>query len=361
MSGRRVYLHVGTPKSGTSYLQDRLDRNRDLLDQHGLDYLVTRSGDHFEAALDLIGERWAGEEKAARGQWDALAVEARRSRRDVLVSHEILAAAGPASVARAMESFRGEEVHVVVTARDLGRQIPAEWQERVKHRGGRDYTTFLKALHRNYTSGEKDMWFWRVQHLPRILSTWGAGLPPGQVHLVTVPPSGGPRDALWDRFAQVVGLDPHAEYAESQTTNASLGGAEVTMLRRLNLELAEQQVPRKIYVDWVRETIVKEVLARRPDKVLATVPPGRRPSIETITAAWLEEIRTAGVDVVGDLGDLEPVWPDHSEGWPNPDHADPAVVADAAVEALAHVLARIGTVKGLDQGPVARLTRRLRS
>src|SRR5436190_24357059 len=135
MSGRRVYLHVGTPKSGTSYLQDKLALNRDELERQGLDYLRARSGDHFEAALDLIGERWAGEEKSARGQWDALVQEARKARRNVLISHEILAAADAESVARAVQSFPHDEVHVVVTARDLGRQIPAEWQERVKHRG----------------------------------------------------------------------------------------------------------------------------------------------------------------------------------------------------------------------------------
>ena len=57
MSQRRVYLHVGTPKSGTSYLQDKLALNRDELERQGLDYVRTRTGDHFEAALDLIGER----------------------------------------------------------------------------------------------------------------------------------------------------------------------------------------------------------------------------------------------------------------------------------------------------------------
>ena len=193
MSQRRVYLHVGTPKSGTSYLQDKLALNRDALERQGLDYVRTRKGDHFEPALDLIGEKWAGEEKNVRGQWDALVNEARRSRRHVLISHEILAAAGPESVDRAMASFPEHEVHVVITARDLGRQIPAEWQERVKHRGGRDYAAFLKALQRNYTRTDWTVWFWRVQHLPRIIETWGAALPPERIHLVTVPPADGPR------------------------------------------------------------------------------------------------------------------------------------------------------------------------
>ena len=355
---RRVYLHVGTPKSGTSYLQDKLALNRDLLEQHGLDYVATRTGHHFEAALDLIGEQWAGEEKTARGQWEALVAESRKAREHVLVSHEILAAAGPDSVARALASFPRHEVHVVVTARDLGRQIPAEWQERIKHRGRRDYAHYLEALEKHYVRGDFQLWFWKVQHLPRIIATWGAHLLPDRVHLVTVPPSGAPRDLLWKRFAGVVGLDPQAAYAQSETTNASLGGAEVTLLRRLNIELARRKVPRETYVEWVRETVVKEVLAVRPDMEPATVPPDRRAQVDAITAGWLEEIRAAGIDVVGDLEDLVPSWPDLDQAWSDPDDADPEVVAQAAIEALAHLLDEIEPP--VEIGPVARLTRRLR-
>ncbi len=355
---RRVHLHVGTPKSGTSYLQDRLALNRGRLEQQGIDYIHTRRGNHFEAALDLIDETWAGEEKAARGQWEALALDARKARRDVLVSHEILAAAGPEHVARAMASFPDHEVHVVLTARDLGRQIPAEWQERVKHRGRRDYREFLRALEKNYARTDWLMWFWRVQHLPRILDTWGADLPPEQVHLVTVPPSGGPRDLLWKRFAGVVGVTEEASYAESETTNESLGGAEVTMLRRLNIELAEREVPRDTYVEWVREGLVKDVLAQRAAQERATVPPQHRAHLDELTAEWLQQIRESGIDVVGDLDDLVPVWPDEAS-WTDPDEADAAVVAEAAIQALAYVIDEIDAgTRGT--GPMARLTRRLR-
>jgi hypothetical protein len=355
---RRVYLHVGTPKSGTSYLQDKLALNRERLEQQGLDYLTTSSGNHFEAALDLIGEKWAGEERAVHGEWDALVVEARKARRHVLVSHEILAAAKPERVARALASFPRHEVHVVVTARDLGRQIPAEWQERVKHRGRRDYAEFLRALQKNYSRTDWQMWFWKVQHLPRIIATWGADLPPGRVHLVTVPPQGAPRDLLWKRFAGVVGLDARAAYAETGTTNASLGGAEVTMLRELNVALAERGVPRETYVEWVREKIVKEVLAERPGMQPASVPPSGRSQVDAITSRWLADIAASGVDVVGDLDDLVPAWPD-DEPWPDPDAADPVLVAESAVQALAHVLHELGPSTA-EVGAMARFTRRLR-
>ena len=358
---RRVFLHVGTPKSGTSYLQDRLALNRSVLGAQRLDYLDTRTGDHFEAALDLIDARWAGAEKQAKGQWDSLVSAAGRSSRDLLISHEILAAAEPERIALAMKPFADDEVHVVVTARDLGRQVPAEWQERVKHRGRRAYAPFVDAVERNHGRTDWQMWFWRVQDLPSVLGRWGAGVPPERVHLVTVPQSGGPSTALWDRFSAVIGLDPRATYAESETTNASLGGEEVTLLRRLNVELAERQVPRGTYVEWVRELVVKDVLAVRPDMRRATVPPDRRAFVDEVTAGWLEWVRRSGIDVVGDVDDLRPVWPDDADPWPDPDAPGNDTVADAAVQALAHVIETISEDDPRQRGPLARLGWRFRS
>ncbi|ROR89220.1 hypothetical protein EDD33_0037 [Nocardioides aurantiacus] len=334
MSRRRVLLHVGTPKSGTSYLQDRLARNRERLEADGLDYVATRSGDHFEAALDVLGTRWAGAEEQARGQWDELVATARTSRGDVLVSHEILAGAGPEVVERVRGSFPDHEVHVVLTARDLGRQIPAEWQERVKHRGRKDYASYLRTLQRNY--GDKPTPFWRVQHLPRILATWGHDLPPERVHLVTVPPADAPRDLLWRRFSDVLGLADPASYAASDRTNASLGGVEVTALRLINLATKERELPRDPYVRWVREGLVKEVLAARSTSPPATVPPTARARVDAVVEEWLADLRQTCTHVVGDLEDLRPVWPDESTTpWSDPDSADPQLVAQRVAEAAA--------------------------
>ena len=43
---KRVLLHVGTPKTGTSYLQDVLFRNRPVLAEHDIHYPAERFDDH---------------------------------------------------------------------------------------------------------------------------------------------------------------------------------------------------------------------------------------------------------------------------------------------------------------------------
>lgn len=353
---RRVFLHIGTPKSGTTYLQDKLALNRDEIARHGLTYPTTRTGNHFEAALDLIEERWAGQREVARGQWAALVGEVRRAPGDVLVSHEILAAATPAQVATAMTAFADDEVHLLLTARDLARQIPAEWQENVKHRGRRSFSKFISRVVQARRTNP-DVWFWRVQSVPDVLTRWGNGLSPERIHVITVPPAEAPRELLWERFAGVVGIAPHGSYAESDDFNPSLGIVEAAVVRRLNQALAGRGIPRDVYVDLVREVIARDTLAHRPGQIRAVLPERRWPFVEEVTSEWLDWIEGSGVDVVGDLEDLRPRRPDYTDGtWTHPDKPPADLVADAAVEALAAVITDIAPTH---KSPVRRLARRL--
>jgi hypothetical protein len=353
---RRVFLHIGTPKSGTTYLQERLAVNRDAIAAQGLTYPGTRTGNHFEAALDLIEERWAGQREVARGQWAALVNEARKAPRDVVISHEILAAATTAQVRAAMSAFAGDEVHVVLTARDLGRQLPAEWQEKVKHRGRRSFARFTSTVMQARRTNP-DVWFWRVQAIPDVLTRWGNGLPPDHIHVITVPRPGEAQEVLWQRFLGVVGLDPDREYADTTDLNPSLGIVEAAVVRRLNKLLAGKGVPRDVYVDLVREVVARDTLARRPDQIRAVLPARRWPFVEQVTAEWLDWLEGAGVDVVGDLAELRPERPDYSDGsWIHPDKPPADLVADAALEALAAVIEDIAPTH---KSPVRRLARRL--
>ena len=93
----RVLLHVGTPKTGTSYLQDVLFRNRRTLASAGILYPGDRFDAHFLAALDLMRLPWGGLETQAVGAWDKLATKVRKHDGTAIDSHEILATASRGS------------------------------------------------------------------------------------------------------------------------------------------------------------------------------------------------------------------------------------------------------------------------
>ena len=341
----RVLLHVGTPKTGTSYLQDVLFRNRRTLASAGILYPADRFDAHFLAALDLMRLPWGGLESEAVGAWDTLAKKVRKHDGTAIVSHEILATASRAQAGRALESLghgSGAEVHLVVSVRDLPRQIPAEWQENVKHRAALSYRKFLEQIRDPQRDSRIATWFWGVQELPELLQRWGHDLPPERIHLVTVPPAGGPQQLLWKRFSLVFGLDGIDLDLEAERHNPSLGVPETTLLRRLN-RAANHELEPADYRPMVRELLAHQTLSQRRDSPRLALPPEMHPWVQEVTASWVEEIERRGYDVVGDLHDLVGAPP--ATDYVDPDHPDEAQVAAAAVDALKAVLLESAKLK----------------
>ncbi len=336
----RVLVHVGAPKTGTSFVQDVLWLNRESLAEQGVLYPADRFDEHFLAALDLMQLQWGGLEQQAVGAWDRLAGRVREWRGTAIVSHEILATASRQQVRRALDSFGDAEVHVVLSARDLVRQIPAEWQENVKHRRTLGYRAFLDKITDERRASELASWFWGVQEVPDILDRWGGSLPPERVHLVTVPKPGADPGLLWQRFASVFGLDADALAPDTTRANPSLGVPETTLLRRVNKRVNQGVLVGDDYRLFVRELLAHQTLSRRNESARLRVPDDVRTWAVDLSEAWIEELAKRGYDVVGSLDELRP---DATRGsdFVDPDHADEADVADAAVDSLVRLLEEV--------------------
>lgn len=339
---RRVLLHVGTPKTGTTYLQDVCFRNRDLLAEHGILYPADRFDAHFLAALDLMRLPWGGLEEQAVGAWDRLAAEVRAFEGTAIVSHEILARATPAQARRALESLGhgagATEVHLVLSVRDLVRQIPAEWQENLKHRTTTSYADFLAELQEPSRGGIIASWFWAVQELPDIIDRWRHDLPASQVHLVTVPPPGSPRDLLWQRFVSTFGLDGLPLDLGTERANVSLGVPESYLLRQVNLR-ANDEIEPADYRELVREVLSHRTLSARTGSPRLALPPSSYPWVGELTAAWVAALESEGYDVVGSLAELSGPAP---SAYSDPDAPDLAQVADAAAESIVALVQDVG-------------------
>ncbi len=360
---RVVYLHIGAPKTGTTYIQDRLELNGPVLRRHGIHFPVGPLGlrashTHFRAALDLLGADWGGPSGHAEGQWEALMKRVRRLDGTVILSHEILAGATPGQISRAMADLAGSEVHVVYSARDLARQIPAAWQESIKQGRRWSYKSYLRKL-----QARPDLSFWKAQGLPDVLSRWSAGLTPERVHLVTVPSAGSPPELLWERVRGVFGIEPEWVSQDSVRVNPSMGVAETALVRRLNKRLRRSDLTKEDHRLLVKEMLVQRNLANRVNTRRASLPPRLYPWAQGVVDEWIEWVEGAGIDVVGDLRELRPVQPDPDERWVNPDRPGSKPMADAALAALTAMTMEAARRTPTDQQlsrRVGRAARRLR-
>jgi hypothetical protein len=330
----RVFLHVGSPKTGTTFLQDVLWSQRETGAQQGLLLPGQRFHDHYLATLDLRGlADDPSQPERARGIWDALVAEALAWDGNVLISHELFAGATAEQARRAVAALAAAaEVHVVVTARDHVRQISAEWQEHVKHRSAATFGDFVRGVR---DDDARTSWFWQVQDYAGVLERWGADLLPEQLHVVTVPPPGADPAILWERFARLLGVDPAAFDTELERSNSSLGVEQAELLRRVNLELGERLPLPGPYPLVVKNVLAHRILEPRTGTRLALGADDRAFAVES-SRAIADRLAAMEVDVVGDLAELVFAAAD-----PAAEPGDEAYVVPSDAALLAESLATI--------------------
>lgn len=331
---RRCYLHVGLPKTGTSYVQSIIWSSREALEAQGVQLPMHKRADHFQVALALRGLLDETMDSAhAFAALDRLAdAVPQLTAPAVLISHEFLAAATKEQADRLVGMFPGFEVHVVITARDLARQVPSAWQQRIKERELHRFEEFVDAVAARAPLADD---FWANQDLADVADRWGGAVPPERVHIVTVPRAGGELAQLHERFFSVLGVDPDRLPATAPARNSALGLVQAETLRRVSLALGDRLPhPRAGFGRVGKDYLAKKVLSpqggappRLPDRLVEWS--------RQVCQEWVQALQSRGYDVVGDPADLVPDPPGDARAEQTVSDAE---VADAAVRALATVL-----------------------
>ena len=338
-----VYVHVGLPKTGTTHLQDRLWVNRDLaLEKADLLYPGVTMEDHFHAAAHLQPERylaWATPERA--GAWPRMVAQMKAWPGKSVVSHELYANAKDQHIATLMDDLSfADEVHMVLTVRDLARQLPSVWQENVKNQRPASFDDFLASVARYrhadpVADGFAEEPFWEYQDYLAVVEKWAKVLPPERMHIVTVPAAGTaqPGDGLWERFLSVLGVNPAVLPKVGERDNTSLSAAQTEFLRRLNSRIQPADI------DWWRyEGIVKR---RFIGEALRATSAGKPLGLTAEQRVWAAEqsndmiatLEGAGYAVTGTLDDLRVDLSVDVDEAPPP---TPEQALEAGLDALAY-------------------------
>ena len=306
--GPRIYVHIGEPKTGTTFLQDALWANRARLAARGLQLPGYSDRDHSRASRDLRetprppadpADPWTGE-------WDVLAGQALCAADRAVISNELLAASSPQQAERGVCSLLRAEVHVVATVRSFAALLPAEWQEAVKCRGTVGWEAWLDAViaAEGAADRRRRSWFWRVHDTLTVLDMWSRHIPPDQVHVVTVPHQAS-GSLLWTRFATAMGIDPGGCDVTRGRRNSSLGYAETEFLRQMN-EALPAEMPDWFYAREIKQILAHGALSDRRGHARPVLPPSHAAWAAEQAEILLAGLRDAKYDIVGDLADLRP-------------------------------------------------------
>lgn len=341
---KRVFLHIGAPKTGTTFLQQVLDNNREAMADAGILYPKAVGDANHTAVWSLrntYGDSPAGRRMA--GDWDLLVEKTREWQgHTVVISSELFVYSEAPEAAKILTSFGDAEVHVIYTARDLVRQIPAVWQEQIKNRRVMPYRRFLAdVLGARKSSFARH--FWSAQEADQALKRWSQGLDPRHVHIVTAPAPGAPAGELWRRFAGTLGLDDQLYPSDIPAVNPSLSVTAAEILRRYNARHGKDIHIIKYRRDVFRPLEQPLVTAVKDTSKLPLTTAQRATIIEMSTTI-VDKLRAAGYDVVGSLDDLVPDKPGlldkRRSAGRGPDDLTDAEIIDGLLDVLDDLLRR---------------------
>jgi hypothetical protein len=324
---RRIYFHIGLPKTGTTFLQTTMWHNRRHLREQGFLYPGSRRMDHYNAAQTVRGSspRELGGDADA---WHRIVAELAAWEGDGLISHEFFSTVTRRQARRAVHALRPAEVHVVVTVRDYVRQFPAVWQEALKMNSEASFDEFMEQVLAFETSGA---WGWASQDIPAVLRRWSKAVPVDRIHVVTVPPRGAPRNLLWDRWCEVLGIDDSAFDLELSFGNESLGAQQAALLHRVKPHLSPPLTEGPIRHRWVRKYFGHQVLVPQKGERFG-LRPTHAQRLGELSATAAEAVRAGGYPVAGDLDDLVPS--ETQPELPHPDDVTEAQMLDVAAQAI---------------------------
>jgi hypothetical protein len=337
---QRLYLHIGLPKSGSTFLQSILGTNRAVLKEHGYIYPFVRQEGMFHAAVEMAGNPavWGLDEDEIRGTFERHLRRGRRQGGVIVISHEIFAAASDEKLEAIAEQVAEFEVHVVVTVRNTGRTITAQWQEQAKNGHLDTFDEFSgRLLEELSEEGAPLHGFWRAQNFAWLLERWSRLAPPERMHVVVTPVRDSGPDTLWRRFAEAIGLPPEVvDLSEVPRRNESLGVAQILLLHQV-VEALDGRLVQPWYSRVVKRWFAQTLLSAVPGPKPVTPAPVAGPLAEA-TQVWVDFVRAQGYDVHGDLDELLPEVP--AADARHPDRVEPVEMLEGLPGVLADMLVR---------------------
>lgn len=334
---KRVFVHVGLPKTATSYLQTLVWTHRDALKDAGLLLPGSERRDHLWATHMIEHQAWfyLSVDEHKKSAWERIKADVAAWDGDALISHEFLGSATQPQATRAIRELAadGAEVHLILTAREPLGLFAASWQESLKNLE----TEPMEDYSREVLDYPGPIWNWRALDARLVLERWTEILPADRVHVLPLaaPHRNAARDEIWQRFAGVLGVDPALCDTEQAFPNESMGVVEAETLRRVNPHLQETFVTPLDKGTYVRSYLADDRLVPRggerfwpqADRIEECRVRGRD------AVAYIED---SGFDVVGHLEDL--LVPDDLPERRTPDSVTDSEVAEVAVELVATML-----------------------
>jgi hypothetical protein len=306
----KLFLHVGFHKTGTTSLQDILNRNRAELLQQGLLYPKTRkfrAQHEFAWSAGQRGWGWKqfGGSQAGPGPAKRMYRLLRSAKEDVIISSEFLSELKPDQIKRLLSAIGNRELKVIFTVRPVAKILPSAYQQEIKNGSKLTFDSWLKRVLEPEKENRNKTRFW-TRHSHHIeIAKWAEVV--GKDRITVIISDESRPEFLTDSFFELVGAKTdNFRESKKEIVNRSMDMAEIELLRRIN-EKFDRNLGWDEYVTGIRSTLVKSWTQSLPSENS----PGRlanpeafKDRIDHKVTEVTEGIKSLGVEVIGDVDSL---------------------------------------------------------
>jgi hypothetical protein len=301
---RRVVIHIGPPKTGSTTLQDALRDNRDDLKRAGIRY--AGSGTQSSAAAMWATrrkDRTTGRQVPASA-WKQLLKEINDSiESTVVVSSEWFAAATPAQIRTISQELPGAEYQIVIALRSLDRILPSRWRQNVIEGATYSFTEWLELIFSPNTNPYGTR-FWHQHRHDELVQRWGEVF--GQRAITAICVDDADPDRLLRHMESLIGAEEGALGTRRHVRNVSLDGVTVEGIRRFNVLAEEYGVPPELrYLAVTRGAVPQiEQHVQSDGSTAGRVPAQYADRCVAESTRIVEGLRASGATILGTLDAL---------------------------------------------------------
>lgn len=308
---KRIVIHAGFFKTGTTALQSSLAANREKLLQNGVLYPslsstdASRSTGQHRAAWALKGRHWGWEDGGGTVTpitvWNKLADKLNNFDGTAVFSSEFLAELTREDVERMSRDLKGEKIEVVFTLRPLVKMLPSQYIQSLKYGMRLNYEDWLQRI---FNGGEQHVqWrtFWTRHDHPDVIKRWVDVFGAENVTLLVVDET--KPNLIYETFGEILSLPGDVlKPVEEKGLNRSLTWEEICLLLEMNKKF-DRSLAWGEYATMVRNGIFRnltDVPAREGQNKLLT-PEWAVSRAKELAVSNVEKIKAMGIKVIGDL------------------------------------------------------------
>jgi hypothetical protein len=309
MSEKRLIIHPGFHKSGTTALQEAFALNRPLLRENGIFYPPIGSKAHHRVAWALTQRPWGwnrrGGERTPEKYWDRMSNRINGAKEEtVILSSEFFSEIDSERIRKIRSEIKGRDIQILFTLRPLAKLLPSSYQQYLKYGITIEYEDWLHAILDKPGESKVSPTFWKRHSHGKVVARWVDIFGKSNVTLLIV--NEAQPTFLFDEINKFLNLPTGTLNAAPSGSNRSLTMEEISLLLELNRQFPKERVWDE-YEVFVRAGYIRHLTDHVPpaaDKARLLTPQWAVDKANELGKVIQKELLGTGVKIIGDVDSL---------------------------------------------------------